>query len=118
MTKTLKKYTAKFFLIFRFLSKSAIYLFLGRPKLQEKPSALRREHPALENMKCLNFFSILWIILTLLDPDLDTESASSDWTASGSNPNQDPKHWRMLYKNDCSLYKTYFFILIYMKSNL
>ncbi len=39
----------------------AIYLPLGLHKgrkLQEKPSALKREHPALQNMKILYFFSI------------------------------------------------------------
>jgi hypothetical protein len=28
------------------------------PKLQEKPSALKREHPVLKNMKILDFFAI------------------------------------------------------------
>jgi hypothetical protein len=32
-------------------------------KLQEKPSALKREHPALQNMKFLNFFLLLWVII-------------------------------------------------------
>jgi hypothetical protein len=31
------------------------------PKLQEKPSALKREHPALQKMKILSFFSIFWV---------------------------------------------------------
>jgi hypothetical protein len=38
------------------------------PKLQEKPSALKREHPAIQNMKFLTF---LWVIFALLDPDPD-----------------------------------------------
>jgi hypothetical protein len=50
-------------------------------KLQEKPSALIREHPALQNMKFLNFFLFLWVIFALLDPDPDYES--------GSNPDQE-----------------------------
>jgi hypothetical protein len=29
---------------------------------QKKPSALKREHPALQNMKFLNFFLFLWVI--------------------------------------------------------
>jgi hypothetical protein len=33
------------------------------PKLQEKPSALKREHPALQNM----------VIFALLDPDPDQQ---------------------------------------------
>ncbi len=43
------------------------YLFLN--KLQEKPSALKREHPALQKMKCINFFLFLWVIFALLDTD-------------------------------------------------
>jgi hypothetical protein len=38
-------------------------------KLQKKPSALKRGHPALINMKFLNFFLLLWAIFVLLDPD-------------------------------------------------
>jgi hypothetical protein len=38
-----------------------------RPKLQEKPSNLKREHPALQNMRYL--FSFWWVIFALLDPD-------------------------------------------------
>jgi hypothetical protein len=38
------------------------------------PSALKREYPALENMKFLNFFLLLWVIFALLDPDPDSES--------------------------------------------
>ena len=41
------------------------------PKLQEKPSALKREHPVLKNMKILDFFLFLWVIFALLDPDPD-----------------------------------------------
>ncbi len=40
-------------------------------KLQKKPSALKRKHPALENMKFLNFFLLLRVIFILLDPDPD-----------------------------------------------
>jgi hypothetical protein len=43
------------------------------PKLQEKPSALKREHPALQNLKILYFFLFLWVIFALLDPDLDPQ---------------------------------------------
>jgi hypothetical protein len=53
MTKNGKKFTAeKFFIIF-FGSKT-IFLSLGLQ--QKKPSALKREHLALQNMKFLNFF--------------------------------------------------------------
>jgi hypothetical protein len=43
-------------------------------KLQEKPSALRREHPALQKFKFINFFLCLWVIFALLDPYPDCES--------------------------------------------
>ena len=46
------------------------------PKLQEKPSSLRREHPVLKSMKILDFFLFLWVIFALLDPDPDSESGS------------------------------------------
>jgi hypothetical protein len=52
------------------------------PKLQEKPSALKREHPALQNMKILYFFLFLWVIFVLLDPDPQFECGSG----SGSEP--------------------------------
>jgi hypothetical protein len=42
-------------------------------KLLKKPSALKREHPAPQNLKFLNFFLILGIIFALLDPDLATQ---------------------------------------------
>jgi hypothetical protein len=38
-------------------------------KLQEKLSALEREHLALQNISCFNFFLFLWVIFALLDPD-------------------------------------------------
>ena len=41
------------------------------PKLQEQPSVLKREHPALQNMKFLTFFLFLFVIFALLDPDTD-----------------------------------------------
>jgi hypothetical protein len=43
------------------------------PKLQEKPSAHKREHPVLKNMKILDFFQFLWVIFALLDPDPVTQ---------------------------------------------
>jgi hypothetical protein len=50
-------------------------------KLQKKPPALKRKHPALENMKYLNFFLLLWVIFALLDPNPD---GSTDLIESGS----------------------------------
>jgi hypothetical protein len=43
--------------------------------LQEKPSALKKEHPGLQKMKFLGFLKIfLRVIFALLDPDPDSES--------------------------------------------
>jgi hypothetical protein len=41
------------------------------PKLQEKPSALKREHPALQKIKIVSFFLFFGLIFALLDPDPD-----------------------------------------------
>ncbi len=41
--------------------------------LQEKPAVLKWEHPALQNMKILNFFLFLWVIFALLDPNPDLD---------------------------------------------
>jgi hypothetical protein len=53
-----------------FLTKICNLLITRAPrrtsKLQEKPSALKREHPALQNFSSL--FSILWVIC-VLDPN-------------------------------------------------
>jgi hypothetical protein len=43
------------------------------------PSALKREHPALQNMKFL-IFSTFVVIFPLLDPDPDSEYGSTDLT--------------------------------------
>ncbi len=59
-------------------------IFWIKNKLQEKPSTLKREHPALQNMKFLNFFLFLWVIFALLDPDPDPESGSTDLIESRS----------------------------------
>jgi len=39
------------------------------PKLQAKPSALKKEHPALQKKKFLHIAPLLRIIFVLLDPD-------------------------------------------------
>jgi hypothetical protein len=58
-------------------------------KLQEKPSACKREHPALQNIKFLYFFFLyfLWLIFVLMDmdPDFKSRSGSTDLIESGSN---------------------------------
>ncbi len=64
-------------------------------KLQKRPSALKREHPALQNIKkILIFFLFLWVIDALLDPDTDSEIeyGSTDLIESGSNPDPDSKY--------------------------
>jgi hypothetical protein len=62
MTKNWKKFTAEI-CKYVFLIKNC-NLLIPRPPyrtlmLQEKPSTLKREHPALQNMKILYFLSIL-----------------------------------------------------------
>ncbi len=63
-------------------------------KLQEKPSALKREHPALKkgNLEIYKFFLFLWVILPLLDPDPVCGSGSRDPIKSGSYTDPDPQH--------------------------
>jgi hypothetical protein len=51
-------------------------------KLQAKPSALKREHPALQKMKNLSFFLFFWVIFALLDPDLDPQFACGSGSSS------------------------------------
>jgi hypothetical protein len=57
-------------------------------KIQKKPSALKREHPALQKMQFLNFLLLLCVIFAHLDPDPDSESGSGygsiDLIESGS----------------------------------
>jgi hypothetical protein len=73
-------------------------------KLQEKPSALKAEHPGLKQMKFINFFYVcgsflpswirIWIRIVNQDLDPDCESGSGcgsrDPIESGSNPDTDP----------------------------
>jgi hypothetical protein len=63
-------------------------------KLQKKLSALKREHPALQNMNFLNFFYFCGSFFALLDPDPDSEYGSvsgfTDPIESGSNKDPDP----------------------------
>jgi hypothetical protein len=63
-------------------------LLIPRPpqrtsKLQETPSALKREHSSLQNMKFLKLVLFLWLIFELLDPDPDSKSGSTDLIESG-----------------------------------
>jgi hypothetical protein len=61
------------------------------PKLQEKPSALKREHPALQNVKILYFFLFLWVIFALLDPD-PAAQINADPCGSGSGSGSETLH--------------------------
>jgi hypothetical protein len=55
---------------------------LRTSKLQEKPSALKREHPAVQNLKFFPVFLFLRVIFALLDPD------PADQNQCGSMPKQ------------------------------
>jgi hypothetical protein len=60
---------------------------LRTPKLQEKPSVLKREHLVLKNMKILDFFLFFWVIFALLIPDPDPDPGTqinADPCGSGS----------------------------------
>ncbi len=57
------------------------YLSLGLHKggkLQEKPSALKREHSALQNIKFVNFFLFWWVIFALLDSESRSTGSNTD----------------------------------------
>ncbi len=75
-----------------FLSKTTITYPIKDVQVTKKPSALTREHPALQNMKFLDFFLLFWVLFALLDPDLDYEygSRSTDLIESGSNTGPEP----------------------------
>jgi hypothetical protein len=51
--------------------------------LQEKPSAFKREDPALQKNEIYFIFLCLWVIFALLDSDTDP----------GTPMNPDPQHW-------------------------
>jgi hypothetical protein len=61
----------------KFKAEKNLYFFIQNCNLliprQEKPSALNREHPAIQNMKFLYFFLLLWVIFAHLDPDPATQ---------------------------------------------
>jgi hypothetical protein len=64
-------------------------------KLHEKHSALKREHPALQKIKFVNFYLCLWVIFALLDPDC--ESGSGYGSRDPLNP--DPIRIRIRTRN-------------------
>jgi hypothetical protein len=90
MTKIEEKNTAKTFFLNFFLIKNC-NLIIPRPpqrtsSKQEKPSALKREHPALQKMKFINRFQFFLAIFALLDPEPDRDSGP--WTPLNPDPIQ------------------------------
>jgi hypothetical protein len=65
------------------------------PGLQEKPSALKRDHPALQNMKVLSSFIFIYIYT---DPDLHFEcgsgSSNSNKIRTHADPDSETLHFR------------------------
>ncbi len=59
--------------------------------LQEKPLALKREHPALQNIK-FPYLTFFYFVGNFCPQDPDSESGSIHVTESGYNPDPDPKH--------------------------
>ncbi len=73
-------------------SKTTIYCtYSYASKIHKKPSALKRKHPALQNIKFLNFFNFCrsflpsWIRIRIRIRNPDTDPLT--WL------NPDPKHW-------------------------
>ena len=72
-TKNLKKYRRKWFLSFFDQKLQFTYpqAFIQDSKLQETPSALKREHPGLRKINCFHFslsFLSFWIRIANSDP--------------------------------------------------
>jgi hypothetical protein len=59
---------------------SPLGLYTGRPRLQAteeaQPSALKREHPVLQNMKFFPYFCGSFLPSWIPNPDLDTDPES------------------------------------------
>ncbi len=81
--KLKKKIQLKKYYLF-FVQKLQFYLSqhprppLQTSKLQEKPSALKREHPALQKMKFIDSLLFSWVSFALLDPDTIESGRVSD----------------------------------------
>jgi hypothetical protein len=75
-------------------------------KLEEKPSALKREHPALQKLKFINFFLCLLVVFALLDPDPDESGDLIEFRSNPDDTDPDPQHWR----------KRLFLLFIYLAS--
>ncbi len=81
-----------------FWSKSSKYLSLGlltrQEKLKVKPSALKREHPALQKMKFINFFLFLWVTF----PSCIRNSNPDPDPRTPLNPDPDSQHYILMEK--------------------
>jgi hypothetical protein len=94
MTKKWEKFTAEKKLNFFFIKLQFTYLSLGLYKdvqftEEAFSSQKKRKHPALQNMKFLQFFSTL--LGHFYRPG--SGSGSTDLIESGSNTDPDPKPW-------------------------
>ncbi len=65
--------------VFFLIKKPAKNLHKRRPSYcREKPSDLKREHPAFQKMKFINCFIFFWAIFALWDPDCEFRYGSRD----------------------------------------
>jgi hypothetical protein len=77
--------------------RAASNLYKSRIFIREKkPSAPKREHPALQNIKILYFFPHLWAIFALLDPrilqlKLNADPDPQPWLVH-------PQFWAQIFK--------------------
>ncbi len=91
-----KNYSWNFFLYLSMIKNCNLRVLMS--KLQEKPSALKREHRALQKMKFINFF---YVCVSWLGSGSDCESGSGygsrDPIESGSDPDQNAQHWFLIW---------------------
>jgi hypothetical protein len=79
-------------------------------KLQEMPSGLLREHPALQNMKFLYFFAIFVGHIDLLDPDpatqINVDPCGSETLGGQDSHMNDYEEWFLMYSmRNCAYFK-------------
>ncbi len=89
MTKNWKNFTAEFFFFIKNCNLPLPRLPLLTPKLQEKPSALKNEHLAFQNMKFFHFCgsflsSWIWICIRIFECGSESGSSNSNECGSGS----------------------------------
>ncbi len=98
MTKNCKILQLKKFLFF-YQNIFHPLAFMKDSKLQEKPAALQKEHPSLQNIKFLYFLLFLWVFFALLDPDPDPHSPMrirvqpTKINVDHADPDPDPLYW-------------------------